>query len=66
MPNVFGFGLTAAKAAVRKAHCSVGVVRKVYSNIFYPGIVYSQSPPRGTVLASKAPVNLTVNLGHHP
>lgn len=66
VPNVFGLGLTAAKAAVRKAHCSVGAVRKVYSNIFYPDIVYSQSPPRGTVLASKAPVNLTVSLGHHP
>jgi hypothetical protein len=65
-PNVFGLGLTAATAAVRKAHCSVGVVHKVYSNIFYPGIVYSQSPPRGTVLASRAPVNLTVSLGHHP
>ncbi|MFI5053450.1 MAG: hypothetical protein ACHQDE_03735 [Acidimicrobiia bacterium] len=27
-------------------------------------IVYSQSPPRGTVLAPNAPVNLTVSLGH--
>ena len=66
VPNVFGLALTAAKAAIRKAHCSVGVVRKAYSNIYYPSIVYSQSPPRGTVLASKAPVNLTVSLGHHP
>ena len=57
VPNVFGFGLTAAKAAVRKAHCSVGAVRKVYSNIFYPGSVYSQSPQRGTV--NRRPVNLT-------
>ena len=66
VPIVFGLGLTAAKAAIRKAHCSVGAVRKVYSNIFYPSVVYSQSPPRGTILASKARVNLTVSLGHHP
>jgi beta-lactam-binding protein with PASTA domain len=66
VPNVFGLGLTAAKAAIRKARCTVGIVRKVYSNIYYPSIVYSQSPPRGTVLASRAPVNLTVSLGHRP
>jgi hypothetical protein len=65
VPNVFGFGLTAAKAAIGKAHCTVGIVHRVYSNVYYPGIVYSQSPPRGTVLAPKAPVNLTVSLGHH-
>ena len=66
VPNVFGVALTAAKAALRKAHCTVGTVRKVYSNIYYPGRVYSESPPRGTVLAPSAPVNLTVSLGHHP
>jgi hypothetical protein len=64
VPNVFGLTLTAAMASVRKAHCTVGVVRKVYSNIYYPGVVYSQSPRRGTVLAPKAAVNLTVSLGH--
>ena len=64
VPNVFGLTLTAATASLRKAHCTIGVVRKVYSNIYYPGVVYSQSPPRGTVLAPKAPVNLTVSLGH--
>lgn len=65
-PNLFGLALTAAKAAVRKAHCTVGIVRKVYSNVFYVGRVYSQSPQRGTVLAPNAPINLTVSLGHHP
>lgn len=64
-PNVFGLTLTAATASIRKAHCTVGTVHKVYSNIFYPGIVYSQSPPRGTGLAPKARVNLTVSRGHH-
>lgn len=66
VPNVFGLALTAAKAAIRKAHCTVGIMRKVYSNVFYPGVVYSQGPQRGTVLAPGARVNLTVSLGHRP
>jgi len=66
VPNVFGLALTAAEAAVRKAHCTVGAVRKVYSNVYYPNVVYSQSPPHGAVLAPKARVNLTVSLGHRP
>ena len=65
VPNVFGLALTAAEAALRKAHCTVGAVRKVYSNVFYPNVVYSQSPQHGAVLAPKAHVNLTVSLGHH-
>jgi len=64
VPNVFGLSLSAATASLRRAHCTVGKVRKVYSNIYYPGIVYSQSPQRGAVLAPKAPVGLTVSLGH--
>lgn len=63
VPNVFGLALTAAKAALRKANCTVGGVRRVKSTIYYPGIVYSQSPPRGTLLAPRAPVKLTVSLG---
>jgi hypothetical protein len=63
VPNLFGFALTAAKAALRKANCGVGSLRKVRSTIYYPGIVYSQSPPRGTVLAPRSPVRLTVSLG---
>jgi beta-lactam-binding protein with PASTA domain len=63
---VFGFGLTAAKAAIRKAHCTVGTIHQVYSKIFNAGRVFSQSPPRGTVLAPGAPVSLTVSRGQHP
>jgi len=66
VPNVFGFALTAAKTTIRKANCTVGIVRKVYSNIYYPSVVYSQSPQRGSVLAPRAKVNLTVSLGHRP
>jgi hypothetical protein len=66
VPNVFGLALTAARSAIRKAHCAVGTLRKVYSDLYYPGRVFSQSPPRGTVLAHGARVTLTVSLGHHP
>jgi hypothetical protein len=66
VPNLFGVTLSAAKTALRKVNCTVGSVRKVYSNIYYPSVVYSQSPPRGTVLAPRAHVNLTVSLGHRP
>jgi len=63
VPNVFGLTLTAAKSAVRKAGCAVGGVRKLHSNLYYPGRVYSQSPPRGTVLGPHGTVGLTVSLG---
>jgi hypothetical protein len=66
VPNVFGLALTAAEAAIRKAHCTVGAVRKVHSNVYYPNVVYGQSPQHGASLAPKAHVNLTVSLGHHP
>jgi PASTA domain-containing protein len=66
VPNLFGLSFTAAKAAIRRAHCALGTVRKVYSNIYYPGVVYSLSPPRGTILGPLGRVNLTVSLGHHP
>lgn len=63
VPNVFGLALAAAKTAIRKANCTVGAVRKVHSNLYYPGRVYSQSPPRGTVLGPRGTVGLTVSLG---
>ena len=66
VPNLFGVTLAAAKAALRRANCTVGAVRKVYSNIYYPSVVYSQSPPRGSVLAPRAQVSLTVSRGHRP
>ena len=65
VPNLFGLSFKAAKAAIRKANCTLGTVRKVYSNIYYPGIVYSQSPSGGS-LTPGARVNLTVSLGHRP
>ncbi len=64
VPNVYGLTLAAAKAAVRKANCTVGAVHKAYSNLYYPDRVYSQSPPRGTVVGPHGAVGLTVSLGH--
>jgi PASTA domain len=66
VPNVFGLTFAAAKSAVLKAHCTVGTVRKVYSDLYYPDRVYSQSPQRGAVLAPHGRVSLTVSLGHRP
>jgi PASTA domain-containing protein len=66
VPNVFGLGLTTAKAAIRKAHCAVGIVHRAYSKIYQAGRIFSQSPPRGTVLAPNAPVSLKISLGRHP
>ena len=64
VPNVYGLTLAAAETAVRKANCAVGPVHKAYSNLYYPDRVYSQSPPRGTVLGPHGAVGLTVSLGH--
>jgi PASTA domain len=66
VPNLFGLSFAAAKTAIGKANCTLGTVRKVYSTIYYPGIVYSQSPARGAVLAPRAHVGLTVSLGRRP
>jgi len=66
VPNLFGVLFSAAKTAIRRANCTLGTVHKVYSNIYYPGVVYSQSPPGGTIRAPRAPVGLTVSLGHRP
>ena len=64
VPNVFGLTSAAAKTAIVKAHCTVGAVRKVHSDVFYPDRVMAQSPQQGATLAPKAKVNLTVSLGH--
>ena len=65
VPSVFGFGLTAAKAAVRKAHCGVGAVLRVYSKLYQARRVFGRSPRGGSVLAPGAPVSLTVGRGLH-
>jgi PASTA domain len=66
VPNVVGLGLTAAKAAIAKAHCTLGLVHKAYSRYFRAGHVISEKPRRGTVLAHGAPVDLVLSRGPRP
>lgn len=66
VPFVIGLGLTAAKAAIVKASCTLGLVRRAYSRSFRAGRVLGESPKRGTVLAHSAPVDLVVSRGPRP
>ena len=59
VPSVVGKKLTKAKTAVRKAGCAVGNIRQVRQHR-RAGRVVSQSPTRGTRLASHGRVNLVV------
>ena len=59
VPSVVGKKLTKAKMAVRKAGCAVGNIRQVRRHK-KAGHVLSQSPKRGTRLASHGRVNLVV------
>jgi hypothetical protein len=62
VPNVVGKRLTAAKAAIRKAFCSVGKVGVVASSNA-KGRVISQKPPHGKRLKHHARVSLVVSKG---
>lgn len=66
VPNVFALSLTRAKTLIRKAACSVGPLRKVYSEAFRVGYVIGQRPGRDVVLAHNAPVSLTISRGPKP
>ena len=66
VPNVMGLGLTAAKAALVKAGCTKGLLRRAYSRTFRVGHVIAESPRRGTTLAHGAPVDLTLSRGPRP
>jgi hypothetical protein len=66
VPNVIGLGLTAAKAAIVKSSCKVGLVHRAYSRTFRAGHVISESPRRTTVLAHAAPVDVVVSRGPRP
>ena len=59
VPSVVGKKLTKAKMAVRKAGCAVGNIRQVRRHK-KAGHVLSQTPKRGTRLASHGRVNLVV------
>ena len=62
VPDVVGKTLSAAKAAIKKAFCSVGRVMMVAS-AKAGGKVVAQKPPRGKRLRQHARINLVVSNG---
>src|SRR6266540_199853 len=58
VPRVIGLRLAPAKTKIRRAHCSVGRIRRVRRG--RPGRVLSQSPRPGTVKPRGFPVKLVV------
>lgn len=62
VPNVVGQRLTAAKAAIKKAYCSVGTVTTAASSRL-PGVVVAQKPKHGKRLKPHAKVSLVVSKG---
>jgi hypothetical protein len=66
VPNLLGLGLTAAKAGLIKAHCTLGRLHRAYSSGFRAGHVMGEAPRRGLVLAPHAPVDLVLSRGPKP
>jgi len=58
VPRVVGLALGRAKTKIRRAHCSVGAIRRVHSG--RPGRVIRQSPRPGTIKHRGFPVKLVV------
>ena len=63
VPKVKGKKLAAAKTAIKRAHCSVGKVRKAFSARVKKGRVISQKPAPGKRLRAGSKVNLKVSKG---
>jgi hypothetical protein len=63
VPKVTGKMLASARAAIKKAHCSVGKVTKKASAKVKKNRVISQKPSPGKKLAKGAKVNLVVSKG---
>ena len=63
VPNVRGRKLYVARAAITKAHCRVGTVRRKASKKVKRGRVISQSPRAGMSLPNESKVNLVVSRG---
>jgi PASTA domain/PKD domain len=60
VPDLVGKTLSRAKAALKKAHCRVGKLKRAYSERIERGRVLSQSPKPRRKLANSAKVNLVV------
>jgi beta-lactam-binding protein with PASTA domain len=57
---VLGLKLAAAKTKIRRAHCSVGKVRRVRARRSLRGRVVNQSPRPGTIKRRNFPVKLAI------
>jgi beta-lactam-binding protein with PASTA domain len=63
VPKMKGKTLLAAKRAIKRAHCSVGKVTRLYSARVRKGRVIAQKPRPGTKRAAGAKVMLTLSRG---
>ena len=63
VPNVRGRSFRQAKAAIVRAHCATGRVRKAFSRTVRRGRVLSQRPAAGTRLPRGSKVNLVMSKG---
>jgi hypothetical protein len=63
VPDVVGKTLDAAKAAIKKAHCTTGNVSYATSRKVKKNVVMSQSRNPGHVYAANAKINLVVSRG---
>jgi hypothetical protein len=66
VPKVVARKLARAKAAIKKAHCRTGKVRRAYSKKRRKGLVVAQSPRAGRKLKAGTRVNLVVSRGRKP
>jgi beta-lactam-binding protein with PASTA domain len=65
VPRLSGKSLTAAKGALRKAHCALGAVKKAYSS-HKKGTVVGQRAKPGSRHAKGFKVGVTVSKGRKP
>lgn len=65
VPNVVGKKLTAAKLALKRRHCRAGTISYAYSKKA-KGLVSSQRPRAGRVLAAGTKVKLVISRGRRP
>ena len=66
VPKVVGATLKKAKAAITKAHCKTGKVKRAYSKRVKKGRVLRETPKARTRLANGAKVSLVVSRGRKP
>ena len=66
VPRLRGKTLPAARTALRRAHCTLGKVRRTYSTKVRKGRVISQTPKAGKHLAANAKVAVLLSRGRRP